>query len=81
MRDRSSEKGASLIIFALLLSMVMLPMLGLCIDVSFIYFAKVRLYSAVDAAALAGGRSLKCGARFFEPESECGERGPAVFSR
>ena len=64
MRDRSSEKGASLIIFALLLSMVMLPMLGLCIDVSFIYFAKARLYSAVDAAALAGGRSLSVGLDF-----------------
>ena len=64
MRDRSSEKGASLLIFSLLLSMVMLPMLGLCIDVSFIYFAKARLYSAVDAAALAGGRSLSVGLDF-----------------
>lgn len=55
------ERGAALILFSLMLVTVVLPMMGLAIDGSFIYLAQSRLYSAVDAASLAGGRSLNIG--------------------
>ncbi|MFB3777600.1 MAG: VWA domain-containing protein [Bryobacteraceae bacterium] len=40
---------------------VILPMVGLAIDTSLIYAAKAKLQAAVDAAALAGARSLNRG--------------------
>jgi Flp pilus assembly protein TadG len=66
MRDRSSnspakERGAALILFTLMLAIVLLPMIGLAIDGGVTYFAHARLSSAVDAAALAGARSLNIG--------------------
>jgi Flp pilus assembly protein TadG len=66
MRDRSSnaranERGAALILFTIMLVLVVLPLIGLSIDGGVAYFAQARLSSAVDAAALAGARSLNVG--------------------
>src|SRR3954471_23639143 len=66
MRDRSSEvstgeRGAALILFTVMLALVVLPLIGLSIDGGVAYFAQARLSSAVDAAALAGARSLNVG--------------------
>lgn len=58
------ERGATVMIFTLLLSFALLPILGLCVDVSFVYFANSRFHAAADAAALAGGRSLSVGLDF-----------------
>jgi Flp pilus assembly protein TadG len=55
------ERGAALMLFTLMLATVVIPMIGLGIDGSFVYLAQARLNSAVDAAALAGGRSLNVG--------------------
>jgi Mg-chelatase subunit ChlD len=60
-KGRESERGASLIAFTLLLTFIILPMMGLGIDVAIQYWIKARLSSAVDAAALAAGRSLNVG--------------------
>jgi Flp pilus assembly protein TadG len=60
-KRRGREGGASLIAFTLLLTFVVLPMMGLGIDVAIQYWIKARLSSAVDAAALAAGRSLNVG--------------------
>ncbi len=58
---RTRERGAALILFTLMLATLVLPMVGLAIDAGITYFSQARLASAVDAASLAGGRSLNLG--------------------
>lgn len=60
----NGERGATLILFSLMLLLVVLPMIGLAIDGGVAYFAHARLVSAADAAALAGARSLNVGIDF-----------------
>lgn len=60
-RSRPGERGAALLLFTLMTFLVVLPMIGLAIDGGISYFAHSRLSSAVDAAALAGARSLNVG--------------------
>lgn len=55
---RKSRRGASLIIFTILVALVLLPLLGLAIDGAIVFWVRTKLSSAVDAAALAGGRSI-----------------------
>jgi Flp pilus assembly protein TadG len=55
------EKGAVLLL-GILSMLFILPMMGLAIDVGFIYSVKARLQSAVDGAALAAARGLSVGA-------------------
>ncbi len=67
MQDRSfrqSERGATLILFSVMVLLVALPMIGLGIDGGLAYYAHARLVSAADAAALAGARSLNVGMDF-----------------
>ncbi len=61
-KTRTSERGAALLLFTLMLVIVVLPMIGLSIDGGVAYFAHARLSAAVDAAALAAARSLNVGA-------------------
>ncbi len=62
---RSREKGASLILGIISLVMI-IPMLGLSVDVGILYAAKARLQSAVDGAALAAARALNLGETITE---------------
>jgi Flp pilus assembly protein TadG len=57
---REKRKGITLLVTAALMAGV-LPMVGLAIDASFLYTVKAKLSAAVDAAALAGARSLSRG--------------------
>ncbi len=57
---RNSEKGVSLILGTVAMVMIV-PMLGLFIDVGILYAAKARLQSSVDGAALAAARALESG--------------------
>ncbi len=56
--SRRSERGATLIVFTMLTAMVIIPMIGLAIDASILYWTKAKLSAAVDAGALAAGRDL-----------------------
>ncbi|MFZ0590682.1 MAG: VWA domain-containing protein [Bryobacteraceae bacterium] len=58
---RDKEKGSVSVIFLLTLVFVLIPLTGLAIDATVLYVVKVKLSAAVDAAALAGGRSLNSG--------------------
>jgi len=60
-RRKNREKGASLFIAIAALVWVVIPMLGLFIDLGILYSAKARLQSAVDGAALAAARALNLG--------------------
>jgi len=59
--NKNSEKGATLFIAIAALVWLVLPMLGLFIDVGVLYSAKARLQAAVDGAALAAARALNLG--------------------
>ena len=67
--DKASERGSALIMFSLMLAMAVLPLVGLAIDGGAIYFAHARLVAAVDAAALAGARSLNVGLQFADQKA------------
>jgi Flp pilus assembly protein TadG len=60
MRRRKGRKGITLVVAGLLVG-VTLPLVGLAIDASLLYVVRTELSSAVDAAALAGARSLNRG--------------------
>src|SRR5580698_4795785 len=58
---KGREKGASLFIAIAALVWVVIPMMGLFIDLGILYSAKARLQAAVDGAALAAARALNLG--------------------
>ena len=55
------QRGASLVVFTLLITFILLPMMGLAIDASIQFWVKAKLSSAVDSAALSAARSLNVG--------------------
>src|SRR6202050_4243251 len=60
-QDKTREKGVSLFLAIAALVWVVIPMLGLVVDVGILYSAKARLQAAVDGAALAAARALNLG--------------------
>lgn len=60
MRDQK-QKGVALVLSALML-LVLVPIIGLGIDGGVAYMLRTKLSAAVDAAVLAGARSLSLGA-------------------
>lgn len=58
---RKKERGASLVLFTLLVGSLLIPLVGLGIDGAVLYWVKAKLSASVDAAALAGGRALSAG--------------------
>jgi Flp pilus assembly protein TadG len=61
MRKRQAERGIAVIATTIMLVML-IPVVGLSIDVTLLYVDKARLQGAVDGAALAGAESLARGA-------------------
>ena len=59
----SRRKGIALIVTAAM-SVVVLPMVGMSIDVGLMYVVKTKLSAAADAAAIAGARTLNRGVDF-----------------
>jgi Putative Flp pilus-assembly TadE/G-like len=53
---RSRERGMAIMMYAMMLFFVV-AVVGLAVDVGTIFMIKARLSAAVDAAALAAGRS------------------------
>jgi len=60
-RSRANQKGIVVIIMSMMLMTVLIPMVGLAIDATTLFLIRGKLSSAVDAAALAGARSLSSG--------------------
>lgn len=60
-RHASSRRGFVLIVCSLMLAFILIPAVGLAIDVGLIYLVQTRLSAAADAAALAGARALSRG--------------------
>src|SRR5579885_62960 len=55
---RHRRKGATLILFALMLPTMLVPLAGLGIDATMLYIVQAKLAAAVDGAALGAGRLL-----------------------
>ena len=55
---KRGERGATVVLFTLVVSLVLIPLIGLAIDGSIVFWTKARLSAAVDAAALAAGRQI-----------------------
>jgi Flp pilus assembly protein TadG len=68
-QKNNREKGASLFIAIAALVWVVIPMLGLFVDLGILYSAKARLQAAVDGAALAAARALNLGQSTAEQAS------------
>jgi Flp pilus assembly protein TadG len=56
--SRRNERGVTLVMFTMMVALVIIPMIGLAIDGSILYWTKAKLSAAVDAGALAAGRDL-----------------------
>jgi hypothetical protein len=64
------QRGVALIIYTLLLTGVILPLIGLGIDLNILYIVQAKLSAAVDGAALGAGRLLGSGANIEEIAGE-----------
>ncbi len=60
-RDNSKQQGMAMLVLAAMVGSVLIPMVGLAIDGSILFLVKTKLSASVDAAALAGARSLSVG--------------------
>jgi len=59
--NRRGRRGIVVIMLSLMVAVVMLPLVGLAVDGSILYLVQAKLSAAVDAATLAGARSLSVG--------------------
>ncbi len=59
--NKPRQRGSAMVLFSVVLVFVLLPIVGLAIDSGIAYVIKTKLAAAVDAAALAGARSLSIG--------------------
>ncbi len=74
------ERGASLLLFTFLTTFVLLPIVGLAIDGSIVYWMKARLSAAVDAAALATARGLSVGQNLSAQTTNAVATGDSYFN-
>ena len=61
-RARGRRRGFVLVVAAAMILLILLPTIGLAVDVGMMYLVQSWLSASVDAAALAGARSLNRGA-------------------
>ncbi|PWU06898.1 MAG: hypothetical protein C5B51_11145 [Terriglobia bacterium] len=57
-RERSGERGSTMILLMMMLPLFMVPLVGLAIDGTLCYIVQAKLAAAVDGAALGAGRLL-----------------------
>lgn len=57
-RSRLRQRGSILMLYTLALGLVIVPMVGLAIDMGVLYIVQARLWAAVDGAALGAGRLI-----------------------
>ena len=57
-RGRFGQRGAVAVLVGLLAVLVLFGMLGIAVDLAYLYARKTELQNAADAAALAGAREI-----------------------
>lgn len=73
------ERGSVGVVFLLVLTFVLLPIIGLAVDAARLFVIKAKLTAAVDAAALAAGRSLSVGEDLNSQKNSAIATGQAYF--
>ena len=73
------ERGSVSVVFLLALTFVLLPLIGLAVDAARLFVIKAKLATAVDAAALAAGRSLSIGEDINAQKDSAIATGQAYF--
>ena len=77
-RHGKRQKGFAVLITALSMMMI-IPVVGLAIDASFLYAVRAKLSAATDASSLAAARSLNVGLSIGEQAAEAQSRAQAFF--
>jgi Flp pilus assembly protein TadG len=63
-RNRRRKSGSVLVMFIFMLPFLLVPFVGLAIDVTVMYSVKAKLQTAVDGGAIAAAQSLNSGLTF-----------------
>src|ERR1700730_14197645 len=77
---KSKQRGAAMIMLTVMMTSVLIPLAGLAIDGSILFMMKAKLQTAVDAASLAGGRSLSVGLDLPTQTASCTNTVNAYFA-
>ncbi len=77
--QKQGEKGATLVLFTVLLASFILPGVGLAIDGAVAFVVRAKLSAAVDAAALAGVQALGSGADLSQQAQNADRAAAAYF--
>lgn len=78
-RRSRKQKGIAIIVTALSM-MLIIPIVGLAIDASFLYAIRARMSAGADAAALAAARALNKGETLAEQEQDAINRALAFYN-
>jgi Flp pilus assembly protein TadG len=79
-RDKNKQKGFVLLFSGLMLTFIVIPTVGLAIDVGVIYAIKAKLQTAVDGAALSAARGLSRGLSLDSQEAAAAATAQRFFS-
>ncbi len=74
------ERGATLLMVTFVSTFLLIPIIGTCIDGAMLYWVKARISSAIDATALATGRSLNVGQTDAQQLANAAAIGQAYFT-
>lgn len=77
---RCGQGGITMLLFGFSL-MVLVPMVGLAVDVSLMHMAQTKLTAAADASALAGARALSRGADHTAQEQAATDTAVSYFHK
>lgn len=79
-RRKRGERGATIVLLTFLLTFVLIPLVGLGIDGSIVFWTKAKLSASVDASALATARafSTTTGQSYFTANFPTGFLGTSV---
>ncbi len=77
-RRRQRQSGVSIFLFGFCLA-VLVPVIGLAVDVTLMYLAQTKLSAAVDAAALSGARALSRGSSDVAQQQAAADTATSYF--
>ena len=73
------ERGAALVLVTFLSAFLLIPLIGIAVDGSILYWAKAKISAAVDSAALSGARSLNLGTDWPTEQAQAITTGTQYF--
>src|SRR6202171_430789 len=79
-RLKSDQRGVAIIMLTFMMTTLLVPLVGLAIDGGILFMTKAKLQTAVDAASLAGGRSLRVGLDLATQTASCTNTVNAYFA-